>query len=134
MSMGDLSEKQKRRIRASKKEIPDYRWTPESEMRLADLMKEHPMLYDKRQKEWLNVATKSSRWNRVGEQLEPPATGLQCKKHYENMRTRVGKIMKKEKISGTGRSERTMRDDEIMETWSFLKRHIVRGISVKMMT
>ena len=58
------------------------------------------MLYDKKQKEWLNVATKSSQWNRVGEQMEPPATGDQCKKHYENMRTRLGKILKNEKKSG----------------------------------
>ena len=64
---------------------------------MADLVKEHPMLYDKKQKEWLNLATKSSQWDRVGEQMEPPATGVQCKKHYENMRTRLGKILKKKR-------------------------------------
>ena len=46
------------------------------------------------------MTAKNSRWDRVGEQLEPPATGPQCKKYYENMKTRVGKIMKKEKKSG----------------------------------
>eukprot|EP00745_Piridium_sociabile_P027490 TRINITY_DN44279_c0_g1_i2.p1 TRINITY_DN44279_c0_g1~~TRINITY_DN44279_c0_g1_i2.p1 ORF type:complete len:530 (+),score=134.32 TRINITY_DN44279_c0_g1_i2:421-2010(+) len=125
-----VTRQQKKRIRVSKKEIPDYRWTEQAETRLAELVKENPPLYDKKQKEWLNVAAKSSRWNRVGEQLEPPATGLQCKKHYENMRTRVGKIMKKEKKSGAGQPERSVRDDEIMEIWSFLKQHIVRGETV----
>ena len=66
-------------------------------------------------------------WNRVGEQLVPPATGAQCRKHYENMRTRVGKILKKERKSGAGQPERSARDDEIMETWGFLTQHIVRG-------
>ena len=113
----------------SKKEIHDYRWTEQAETGLAELVKGNPSLYDKKQ-EWLNVAAKSSRWNRVGEQLEPPATGVQCKKHYENMRTRVGKIMKKENKSGAGQPERSVRDDEIMETWCFLKQHIVRGETV----
>ena len=88
------------------------------------------MLYDKKQKEWLNLATKSSQWDRVGEQMEPPATGVQCKKHYENMRTRLGKILKKEKKSGAGQPQRTIRDDEIMKTWSFLRKHIVKGETV----
>ena len=114
----------------SKKEIPEYRWTEEAELRLAELVKENPQLYDKKQKEWLNVAAKNSRWDRVGKQLEPPATGPQCKKHYENMRARVGKIMKREKKSGAGQPQRSARDDQIMETWSFLTQHIVRGETV----
>ena len=114
----------------SKKEIPEYRWTEDVELRLAKLVKEHPQLYDKKQKDWLNVAAKNSWWNQIGEQLKPPATDLQCKKHYENMRTRVGKIMKKEKKSGIGQPQRSARDDQIMETWSFLTQHIVRGEAV----
>ena len=73
---------------------------------------------------------KCGQWNRVGEQMEPPATGDQCKKHYENMRTRLGKILKNEKKSGAGKPERTVRDDEIMQTWSFLMQHIVRGETI----
>jgi hypothetical protein len=113
----------------SKKEIPEYRWTEEAELRLAELVKENPQLYDKKQKEWLNMEAKNSRLNRDGEQLEPPATGPQCKKHYENMRTRVGKIMK-EKKSGAGQPQRSAREDQIMETWSFLMQHIVREETV----
>ncbi|XP_050724625.1 uncharacterized protein LOC127002585 [Eriocheir sinensis] len=126
----EATRQQKKRVRVSKKEIPEYRWTDEGERGLADLIKEYPQLYDKKQKEWLNVATKNSLWNRVGEQLNPPATGPQCKKHYENMRTRVGKILKKEKKSGASQPERSARDDEIMETWSFLTQHIVRGKTI----
>ena len=100
----------------SKKEIPDYRWK-EAELSLAELVKENPQLYEQKQKEWLNVTAKNSHWDRVGEQLEPPATGPQCKKYYENMRTRVGKITKK---SGGGQPQRSAHDDQIIETWSFL--------------
>ena len=58
------------------------------------------------------------------------ASGPQCKKHYENLRTRVGKIIKKEKRSETGQLWRSSRDDQIMESWSFLTPHIVRGETV----
>ena len=34
------------------------------------------------------MTAKNSRWDRVGEQQELPASGSQCKKYYENMRTR----------------------------------------------
>ena len=68
----------------SKKEIPEYRWMEETELRLAELVKENTQLYDKKHKEWINVTTKNSRWDGVGEQLEPPASGSQCKKYYEN--------------------------------------------------
>ena len=129
-SEDDLTWQQKKRIRVSKKEIPEYPWTENVELILAELVKENPPLYDKKHKEWLNVAAKNSRWDRIGEQLEPSATGPQCKKHYENMRTRVGKIMKKEKKSGAGQSQRTARDKGIMETWSFLTQHIVQGETV----
>ena len=112
-----------------KRWIPEYRWIGEAELRLAELVKENPQLYDKKQKEWLKVTTKNSLWDRVGEQLEPPATGPQCKKYYENMRTRVGKIMKERK-NGAGQPQRSARDDQIMETCSFLMQHIVRGETV----
>ena len=120
----------KKRARMSKKSIPEYRWADGEERRFADSVKEYPQLYDKKHKEWLNVTAKEILWNRVGEQLVPPATGAQCRKHYENMRTRVGKILKKERKSGAGQPERSARDDEIIETWGFLTQHIVRGKTV----
>ena len=91
-SEDEATRQQKKRARVSKKEILEYRWIEEAELRLAELVKENSQLFDKKQKEWLNVTAKNSRWARVGEQLEPPATGSQCKKYYENMRTRVGRL------------------------------------------
>ncbi|XP_068238460.1 uncharacterized protein [Palaemon carinicauda] len=122
--------KQKKRVRMSKKEIPDYRWTEEMETVLADLVKENPMLFDKKHKEWINTVAKNSLWEQIGKQLDPPATGAQCKKRYENFRTRDGKIMKKEKKSGAGQAQRSGREDYIMETWAFLIQHIIRRETV----
>lgn len=113
-------------IRVSKKDIPDYKWSEEGERRLARFIKHYPELYDKRQKNWLNLAAKTSLWIKIGEQLDPPATHPQCKKHYENMRTRVGKIIKRERTRGVKHPPRSVRDQRIMETWSFLKQHIGR--------
>ncbi|KAK6174160.1 hypothetical protein SNE40_017488 [Patella caerulea] len=41
------------------------------------------------------------------------------------MRTRVGRIMKKGKKSEAAQPQKSSRDDQIMETWSFLTQHIV---------
>ena len=122
--------KKKKRIRASKKDIPDYRWKEDNELVLVDLVKDHPQLYDKKHRDHLNTGAKNTIWERVGEQLNPPAIGAQCKKHYDNMRTRVGKILRKEKKSGAGRPERSDHDGDIMTTWSFLIQHIVRGKTI----
>ena len=53
--------------------------------------------------------------------------GDQTKKLYENMRTRLGKILNKGKKSGSGQTNRTVREDEIVTTWEFLKEHMIRG-------
>ena len=46
------------------------------------------------------------------------------------MRTRLGNILKKEQKSGSGQTSRTVREDEIVATWQFLKQHIIRGETV----
>ena len=79
----EATRQQKKRARMSKKEIPKYRWVEETELRLAELV--NPQLYDKKHKEWINVTAKNNRWDRVGEQLEPPASGSPGKKYYDNI-------------------------------------------------
>ena len=68
--------KQMKKVRRSKKDIPSYTWTTEATQQVADFIKERPQLYDKRQKEWLNVAAKARLWTQAAAQLDPPATGL----------------------------------------------------------
>ena len=72
---GTGCQKKQKRIRVSKKEIPDYKWTEEGTKRLAEFVKNTPQLYDKTQKDWLNVIAKAQLWTKAGKQLEPPATG-----------------------------------------------------------
>ena len=69
------SRPKKSRVRASKREIPEYPWTNETTEVLAEFIKDHPCLFDKRQKDWLNVSAKNSLWDNIGRELEPPATG-----------------------------------------------------------
>ena len=64
-----------KRIRVSKKEIPDYKWTDEGTTKLTEFVKRHPQLYDKKQKDWLNVTAKNQLWTLAGEEQDPLATG-----------------------------------------------------------
>ena len=65
----------KKRVRESKKEIPEYKWTDETTIALAEYIKEHHCLYDKRAKLWLNLQAKNALWEEIGLQLDPPASG-----------------------------------------------------------
>ena len=64
-----------KRERESKKEIPEYKWTDESTKALAEYIKEHHCLYDKRAKLWLNLQAKNALWEDIGQKLVPPASG-----------------------------------------------------------
>ena len=127
---GDIQQEfftaQKKRYRLSKKDVPVYKWTDESIKNVAKFVQDCPTLYDRRQKDWQNVFAKSQLWAKIGEQQDPPATGPQCKKLYENMRTRVGKILNREKRTGASEADRTIRNQEIMGAWSFLTQHIIK--------
>ena len=63
-------------------------------------------------------------WQQCADQFTPPATFLQCRKYFEQKRTAFGKIETFEMRSGSAARERTTREQDIMETWSFLKGHI----------
>ena len=39
----------------------------------------------------------------------------------------MGKIFKREKKSGAGQVKRSVREQDMMETWSFFNQHIVRN-------
>ena len=43
------------------------------------------------------------------------------------LKLKSGKNLKREKKSGAGQVERSVREQDIMETWSFLTQHIVRN-------
>ena len=43
--------KRQKKMRSSKKEIPEYSWTEKSSQQLAEFVQENPNPYDKKQKE-----------------------------------------------------------------------------------
>ena len=65
----------KKRVRESKKDIPDYNWTEDNTHALAEFIKDHHCLYDKRAKLWLNLQAKNALWEEIGQQLIPPPSG-----------------------------------------------------------
>ena len=64
------------RVRKSfKKEIPEYKWTDESTLALAEYIKEHNCIYDKGHKLWQDLQAKNALWEEIGRQMVPPASG-----------------------------------------------------------
>lgn len=69
--------KRTKRARTSKRDVPEYKWTEDAVQLIADFVKENSALhvYDKTQKDYMNVATKGRMWANGGKLLDPPATG-----------------------------------------------------------
>ena len=63
-------------------------------------------------------------WQQCAGLFTPAATFLQCRKYFEQKRTAFGKIEAFEMKSGSEARDRTAREEDILETWSFLKGHI----------
>lgn len=89
----------KKRYRLSKKEISDYKFTQEQKEQIAEFVKEHPTLYDKRDKQWSNPRAKEELWRELAREFEK-CTFQQVRKYFEARRTDFGKIEKKENKSG----------------------------------
>lgn len=113
----------KKRYRLSKKEISDYKFTQEQKEQIAEFVKEHPTLYDKRDKQWSNPRAKEELWRELAREFEN-CTFHQIRKYFEARRTDFGKIEKKENKSGAAARQRTTREEEVMSMWGFLGGHI----------
>ena len=118
-SAGATLAQQKKGYRPSKKEIPDYTFSDEQVLEIAEFVKDHPALYDKRSRYWAMPRFKEELWKELAEKF-PGCTYLQVRKFYENKRTDYGKIEKRESRSGAPARDRTYREEQIMSTWSFL--------------
>ncbi|XP_050733858.1 uncharacterized protein LOC127007187 [Eriocheir sinensis] len=112
----------KKRYRLSKKEISDYKFTQEQKGQIAEFVKEHPTLYDKRDKQWSNPRAKEELWRELAREFEN-CTFHQIRKYFEARRTDFGKIEKENK-SGAAARQRTTREEEVMSMWGFLGGHI----------
>lgn len=113
----------KKRSRTSKKDIPEYSFTPAQVLEVADFVATNPELYDKTHARWMDPNHKTNLWKEIAAKFEG-ATHQQVKKLFDNRRTEYGRIEKKENKSGAPRRKRTKREETIMETWGFLKGHI----------
>ena len=122
-AQGFIQAPQKKKYRPSKKDIPDYPFREAHIQEIAEFVKQHPNLYDKRDKQWCNPKLKETLWKELAGTF-PDCTYLQVRKFFEAKRTDFGKIEKRESRSGAPARERTTREESIMSTWSFLGGHI----------
>ena len=116
----------RKQYRVSHRDIEDYPFTEEQVDILVSFIREHPCLYDKRDKLYANNRMKLDLWHKCSE-LFQGATYLQCRKYFEQKRTAFGKIEAQEQKSGAEARPRTLREEIIMETWAFLGGHIAHA-------
>ena len=114
----------KKRYRPSKKDIPDYPFSPDQVQEFAEFVRDNAVLYDKRHPEWSLRNVKDDLWKQLAARF-PDCTWLQARKFFEAKRTAFGKIEKKESArSGAAAKTRSSRDEGIIRTWGFLSGHI----------
>ena len=114
----------KKRVRQSKKEIRTVKFSDNEEMEIREFIKSHPELYDKRNKYYQNPVYKQDLWKDLAQQLGEICTGDEIRKYYHAKRTDFGKIEIKSQKSGSSGRVLTMRQQQMLEDWSFLKDHI----------
>ena len=92
----------KKQYRVSHSAIQDFKFDEKQRQTLVDFIKDHPCLYNKRDKEWSNHRTKQDLWMKCAE-LFPGSDYLQCRKFFEQKRTAFGKIEAREQKSGAAK-------------------------------
>ena len=113
----------KKRSRPSKKGIPEYAFTENQVLEIVEFLKQHPCLYDKRDRMWINPHHKEDLWRELASHF-PECTHHQVRKYFDKKRTDFGKIEKRESRSGGPLRDRTTREEHVMTTWAFLAGHI----------
>lgn len=113
----------RKRIRPSKKDVQDYHFNDNQLREIANYVQLHPELYDKRNEKWLNPAWKESLWKDLAQTFSN-CSYQQVKKVVEKKRTDFGKIEKRGSKSGSAARPRRQREQNIVEVWGFLARHI----------
>ncbi|XP_076044858.1 uncharacterized protein LOC143027456 [Oratosquilla oratoria] len=99
-------------------------YTDEQEMELAEWFRENPIFYDKGRRDYKDSVMKAAMYDLKGKSMDPPVAGTQVKSWLDSMRTWFGRIT--ERKSGQGTHKYTERDQWILNTFAFLKGHIVR--------
>ena len=86
---------------------------------------EATFIYDKKDPKHTNKDLVSATWASKAQSLNPPLTMEELKKWWDSIRTRFGKLSAGGK-SGQGAIQPTEREQWILNTFAFLRSHIVR--------
>ena len=97
----------------------------EVERQLGDWLEfEVTFIYDKKDQRHTNKDLVNATWDSKAKSLTPPLTMEELKKLFDSIRTRYGKLSAGGK-SGQGAPQFTDREKWILNTFSFLRPHIV---------
>jgi hypothetical protein len=94
--------------------------TAQQEQEMIDWLREHPVLWNKKLRDYKDTTLKESMWMAQAEKLGKEVQMI--KVWYKSIRTRFGRL--KNKPSGTGDDELTERDHWILTSCDFLRGHI----------
>ena len=92
---------------------------------LVEWFHEHECLYNRSDADYKNRSKKRRILNEKGASLEPPVSGDDLWKWFSNRRTQYGRVAKRISASGSARAKLTALEKWVMDTFRFLKPHIV---------
>ena len=119
-STKDRAPKKRRRV------IKPMLLSEEVERQLGDWLEfEVTYIYDKKDQRHMNKDLVNATWDTKAKSLTPPLTMEELKKLFDSIRTRFGKLSAGGK-SGQGAPQVTDREKWILNTFLFLRPHIVR--------
>ena len=95
--------------------------TSEQEEQMVEWLVEHPVLWNKKMKDYKDIQMKDALWREQAEKMDKDANEL--KVWYKSLRTRYGRL--KKMPSGSGAPEFSDRDKWILQKLEFLRPYIV---------
>ncbi|MEW8548748.1 MAG: hypothetical protein AB2693_35045 [Candidatus Thiodiazotropha sp.] len=95
--------------------------TPEQEEEMVEWLAEHPVLWNKKMKDYKDIHMKDALWREQAGKMDKDINEL--KVWYKSLRTRYGRLRKMP--SGSGVQELSDRDRWILQKLEFLRPHIV---------
>ena len=94
--------------------------TPEQEEEMVEWLSEHPVLWNKKMKDYKDTQMKEALWIEQAGKMDKDVNEL--KVWYKSLRTRFGRL--KKMPSGSGTQEFSERDKWILQKLKFLRPHI----------
>ncbi|KAE9547452.1 hypothetical protein FO519_009335 [Halicephalobus sp. NKZ332] len=77
-------------------------WPPQTILKLFELVRPYPILYDEKHKSWTNKTLKGHIWTTIAKCLDPHLTSRRCRDRFVAYRRRYSTEMRKQMARGEG--------------------------------